>query len=162
MGYDSLSIQRWKNACVARVNLHAGLVRAMKRNNQCLQNMATVTVYFQKRLQLSSQPVEKCLRAVLGLVRWYQDSHVLKAHIFTAMLIPNMPQFLRYWLKQINRGNRKRKGKVCLSFVLYFWLGQFLKCFYQGLEGYFRDPGIDCFQGSGIEQNLGMGRTFTV
>lgn len=85
-------------------------------------NMATVTVYFQRRLELSLEPVDKCLRAVLGLVRWRQDSNFLKAHIFTAILIPNNYATVFTMFAQKDKAEEIGKGKVrfvCRSYRIF-------------------------------------------
>ena len=70
-------------------------------------------------------PVEKCRRAVLGLVRRRQNSNLLKVNSFsrrfdaTTITLP-YNNFFDVRLKRDSRGNSKREGKVCLPFVSYF------------------------------------------
>ena len=49
-------------------------------------NMASMTVCFLEK----TGTVSKCLRAVLGFVRWRQISNVLKVHSFPVILVQNM------------------------------------------------------------------------
>ena len=66
-------------------------------------------------------PVEKCRRAVLGLVRRRQNSNLLKVNSFSRRFDAKIyNNFFDVRLKRDSRGNSKREGKVCLPFVSYF------------------------------------------
>ena len=66
-------------------------------------------------------PVEKCLRAVLGLARRRQNSNLLKVNSFSRRFdAKTYNNFFDVCLKRDSRGNSKREGKVCLPFISYF------------------------------------------
>ena len=82
--------------------------------------MASVTVCLLEKTG-TKLSVEKCRRAVLGLVRRRQNSNLLKVNSFSRRFdAKTYNNFFDVRLKRDSRGNSKREGKVCLPFVSYF------------------------------------------